>query len=76
VKSECIPEMSVSRMHSRKSECIPDTQKTRLARSRARERSETRLKDPGKYLIIKEYTVSLPIVSTTLRIHTDRHGSE
>ena len=33
VKSECIPEMSVSRMHSRKSECIPDTQKTRLARA-------------------------------------------
>jgi hypothetical protein len=28
VKRECIPEMSVSRMHSRKSECIPDTQKT------------------------------------------------
>jgi hypothetical protein len=33
LKSECIPEMTVFRMHSRKSECIPDTQKTRLARA-------------------------------------------
>ncbi len=31
-----------------------------MSQTRARERSETRLKDAGKYLIIKENTVSLP----------------
>jgi len=48
-----------------------------MSQARARERSETnKVERRRKIFNYKEYTVSLPIVSSTLVLHTERHGSE